>query len=47
MQGDKLFGAIAKGMTVDWEGKFAFGGGMGFDPATGSGEGALYSTCSY
>ena len=28
MQGYVLFGAIARGMMVDWEGKFAFGGGV-------------------
>ena len=27
-----LFGAFATGMMVDWEVKFAFGGGLGFDP---------------
>ena len=29
-----MFGAIARGMMVDWEVrlKFAFGGGLGFDP---------------
>ena len=32
MQGDMVCGAIARGLLVDWEGKFAFGGGLGFDP---------------
>ena len=47
-----LFGAFATGMMVDWEVKFAFGGGLGFDPefALVSGpieltEGALTANC--
>ena len=27
-----MFVAFARGMLVEWEGKFAFGVGLGFDP---------------
>ena len=32
MQGDMVFGAIARAMMVDWDGKICVWGGLGFDP---------------
>ena len=37
-----LFGAIARGMMVDWEGKFAFGGGVGVSGITNNSISTLF-----